>query len=102
VTNGAKDSDEDQPRPAVSLSRMLTKGRPLGRNVVTDLMNLRAAEVLQWVVMVGNYATWRYVVRSPVLIDNLVGQLGIVLQRGLSLRTDRAYEGALFVLPCLS
>jgi hypothetical protein len=44
----------------------------------------------------------RVFVSPPVFIDNLVGQLSIVLQRGLSLRTDRAYQGALFVLLWLS
>jgi hypothetical protein len=52
MTNGERDSDEDQPRPAVLLSRMWTKGRPSGRNVATDLMNLRAEEALQWVTTV--------------------------------------------------
>lgn len=52
VTNGAKDSDEDQPRPAVSLSRMWTKGRPSGRNEATDLIILRAEEVVQWVIAI--------------------------------------------------
>jgi hypothetical protein len=52
VTNETKDSEEDQPRPAISLSRMWTKGRPSGRNVAIDLMNLRAEEVLQWAIMV--------------------------------------------------